>query len=53
MEESLVCEVCDAEFTVSSEDEDLSVEYCPACGSLLFEEDAIEELEDPEDSDGW
>lgn len=47
------CEVCEASYEIVTEDEDLNPEYCTYCGSLLFEEDEIEELEESDENDGW
>lgn len=38
MEEEIVCEVCETEFTISHEEED-KLAYCPFCGNSLNEEE--------------
>jgi hypothetical protein len=48
-----VCCVCDAEYNIETPEENTTGSYCPFCGSLLFEEDEIEELETDEENDGW
>lgn len=35
--EEIKCASCDSEFTIIHEEE-LKIEYCPYCGSLLSEE---------------
>lgn len=44
------CPFCEVEFTVSTEDEDLEVNFCPFCGDELYEEDE-DDYEDEEDLD--
>lgn len=45
------CPFCEVEFTVSTEDEDLEVNFCPFCGDELYEEDEDEDDYDDEEDD--
>lgn len=45
------CLFCDTEFTVTTEDEDDEVVFCPFCGEELYEEE--DELDDIYEDDDW
>lgn len=49
-----ICNACSAEFTVQltyDQFEEMSVQYCPVCGSSLDEEDDLEGFEDQYNDD--
>jgi predicted nucleic acid-binding Zn-ribbon protein len=46
------CVFCDTEFTVTTEDEDDEVVFCPFCGEELYE-DEEDELDDIYGDDDW
>lgn len=50
-EEFIHCFECDTEFTVSTESDDVSVSFCPYCGSEIELEEDEDEYDEDEDEE--